>query len=109
MKSRRRKSPSRTPKRLPARDFPIIEYDPSPTAIIEPSRVYKRIDVPKCCALCFFQDVIDDLVRNGGPTRSTIQLGNRAPSVYELEIGGRRLAVMHPRVGAPMAAAMLER
>ncbi len=78
MKSRRPKP--RTPKRLPARDFPIIEYDPSPTAIIEPSRVYKRIDVPKHCVLCFFQDVIDELVRTGRPRDSRGTLGNRQPS-----------------------------
>src|ERR1700731_2687404 len=63
MKSRRAKLRPAT--RLIARPFPIIEYDPSPTAIIEPRRVYKRIDIPKHCVLCFFQDVIDDLVRNG--------------------------------------------
>ena len=66
MKFRRRKSPVRTAKRLPASAFPILEYDPSPTAIIEPRRVYKSIDIPKHCVLCFFQDVIDDLVLNGG-------------------------------------------
>ena len=79
MKSRRPKS--RTPKRLLARDFPIIEFDPSPTAIIEPRRVYKRIDIPKHCVLCFFQDVIDDLVLNGGAREIDHAIGeDRAPS-----------------------------
>src|SRR5580692_980809 len=99
LKSRRPKS--RTKKRLPSRPFPIIEYDPSPTAIIEPRRVYKRIDIPRHCVLCFFQDVIDDLVRNGGAREIDHDISEvgRLP-MYEVEIDGKRLAVVHPRVGA---------
>src|ERR1700691_619296 len=110
MKSRRRKSLSRTVKRLAASTFPMLEYDPSPTGIIEPRRIYKSIDVPKHCVLCFFQDVIDDLVRNGGAREidhAESEIG-RHP-MYEVEIGGKRLAVVHPRIGAAMAAAMLDR
>src|ERR1700693_6569017 len=104
MKSRRPKSP----KRLPTRLFPIIEYDPSPTAIIEPRRVYKRIDVPKHCVLCFFQDVIDDLVRNGAREIHVANWESGRQPVYEFDFNGRRLAVLHPRVGAPVSAGMLE-
>jgi uridine phosphorylase len=107
MKSRRRKSS--TPKLLPHRAFPIIEHDPSPTAIIEPRRVYKRIDIPKHCVLCFFQDVINDLVLNGGAREIHVEhweTGNHP--IYEIDFNGRRLAVVHPRVGAPVSAAMLE-
>jgi len=106
MKSRRPKS--RTHKRLAARPFPIIERDPSPTAIIEPRRVYKPIDVPKHCVLCFFQDVIDELVRNGAREIHIERWETGKHPVYELDFNGRRLAVLHPRVGAPIAAAMLE-
>jgi uridine phosphorylase len=109
MKSRRRKSSLRAVKPLAAREFPIIEHDPSPTAIIEPRRVYKRIDIPKHCVLCFFQDVINDLVLNAGAREIHVErweTGNHP--VYELDFNGRRLAVVHPRVGAPVSAAMLE-
>ena len=110
MKSRSRKSPARTAKRLAASPFPILEYDPSPTAIIEPRRVYKPIDIPKHCVLCFFQDVIDDLILNGGAREidhAISEVGRH--TIYELEIAGKRLAVVHPRTGAAMAAAMLDR
>ncbi|MGA7869447.1 MAG: nucleoside phosphorylase [Candidatus Binatus sp.] len=106
MKSRRRKS--RTLKRLPTHPFPILEHDPSPTAIIEPRRVYKSIDVPKHCVLCFFQDVIDELVRNGAREIHIANWETGRHPVYELDFNGRRLAVLHPRVGAPISAAMLE-
>jgi uridine phosphorylase len=108
MKSRRGKSFARIPKRLPTRAFPIIEYDSSPTAIIEPRRVYKRIDIPKHCVLCFFQDVIDDLVRNGAREIHVEHWETGKHPIYELDFNGRRLAVLHPRVGAPVSAAMLE-
>jgi len=106
MKPRRPKSSPR----LAAQRFPILEYDPSPTAIIEPRRLYKSIGAPKHCVLCFFQDVIDDLVQNAGAREidNAFSEVGRHP-VYEVEIGGKRLAVAHPRTGAAMAAAMLDR
>jgi uridine phosphorylase len=110
MERRRRKSSARITKPLPARAFPILEHDPSVPAIIEPRRVYKPIDIPKHCVLCFFQDVIDDLILNGGAREidnATSEVG-RHP-VYEVEIDGKRLAVVHPRIGAAMAAAMFDR
>src|ERR1700734_2567854 len=108
MNPRRPKSCTTT--RLPRRAFPIIEFGPAPTAIREPRRVYQSIDIPKHCVLCFFQDVIDDLVLNGGAREidHAISEAGRHP-VYDLEIDGKRLAVVHPRIGAPMAAAMLDR
>jgi uridine phosphorylase len=108
LKSRRPKSPSRATKRLIARAYPIFEYDPAPTAIIEPRRVYKPIDIPKHCVLCFFQDVIDDLVRNGARQIHVEHWETGNHPIYELDFNGRRLAVLHPRVGAPVSAAMLE-
>src|ERR1700691_2636869 len=106
MKARR----STSARRLPSSTFPILEYDPLPTAIIEPRRVYKKIDIPKHCVLCFFQDVIDDLVLNGGAREidHAISEVGRHP-IYELALDGKRLALVHPRTGAAMAAAMLDR
>jgi hypothetical protein len=36
--------------------YPILEFDPNPEAIIEPSRTIRPKGVPECCVLCFFQD-----------------------------------------------------
>ena len=111
MKPPRSKSPPRTShaaKRLPTRTYPILEFDPSPIAIIEPRRVHKPINAPKHCVLCFFQDVIDELVRNGAREIHVANWETGRHPVYELDFNGQRLAVMHPRVGAPVSAAMLE-
>ncbi|CUS04649.2 Purine or other phosphorylase family 1 [Candidatus Promineifilum breve] len=85
-------------------DFPILEYDPGRDAMIEPSRVLSPIDIPRHCVLCFFQDVITSL-REAGQLRVVHMLGSEmGPNpVYEMEFDGRRLALMHPGLGAPLA------
>lgn len=85
-------------------DFPILEYDHSPDAMIEPSRVFASIDIPEHCVLCFFQDVISSL-REQGLLRVVYTLGSEIGShpVYVLEVEGQPLVLMHPGVGAPLA------
>jgi uridine phosphorylase len=94
---------------MSADDAPILEFDPSPTAVIEPSEHIDPTDIPRHVVLCFFQDVIARAVeefegREIDEVRSEIGL----VPVYELTIDGSRLAVVHPGVGAPLAAAFLE-
>jgi nucleoside phosphorylase len=90
--------------------YPILEFDPTREALIEPSRVVERFDgVPEGCVLCFFPEVFDNLRDTG--RLSLIQtmgseLGDRP--VWKMEIDGQSVAVAHPGIGGPMAAAMLE-
>lgn len=90
-------------------DAPILEFDPTPTAVIEPSEVLKPKDIPPHAVLCFFQDVIEKTVREF-PSRTIGKLVSEVgPNpIFELDYGGRRLALVHPGVGAPLAAAFLE-
>jgi uridine phosphorylase len=90
-------------------DAPILEFDPSPTAVIEPNEVIDPVDVPDHIVLCFFQDVIAKVVaeHDGRVIDHVISEIGQNP-VYELSYQGRRLGVMHPGVGAPLAAAFLE-
>ena len=37
-------------------DYPILEFDSTPQAILEPQRIIKPIDVPEHAVMCFFQD-----------------------------------------------------
>jgi len=92
-----------------ADDAPILEFDPAPTAVIEPSERIEPIDVPPHAVLCFFQDVIDQVVGEHGArvVDHVVSEIGRNP-IYELEVEGRRLALVHPGVGAPLAAAFLE-
>jgi uridine phosphorylase len=91
------------------RDFPILEYDTSRRAVIEPQQVLQPIDVPEACVLCFFQDIIGSACGNDAALcihHLGSEVGNNP--IYDLNVDGRRVAVVHPGVGAPFAAAVLE-
>ena len=45
---------------------PILEFDPSRTAVIEPGEATRPADVPSHAVLCFFQDVIANVVKEHG-------------------------------------------
>jgi uridine phosphorylase len=91
------------------RDYPILEFDATLKALIEPAHLIKPADVPEHCVVCFFQEVVAKLHQDG--TANLIfedHWEDGAHSFYELEVDGRRLACFHPGVGAPVAASMLE-
>jgi uridine phosphorylase len=87
----------------------ILGFDPDPAAVIEPSHVIAQMDIPPHAVLCFFQDVIEAVVQahEGRVVDHLVSEIGRNP-VYELDYGGRRLAVAHPGVGAPLAAGFME-
>jgi uridine phosphorylase len=91
------------------RDYPILEFDPTPEAIIEPVDLIKLADAPEHCVVCFFPEVVAKLHQE----RMSILIfednwEDGAHPFYEIEVDGRRLAFFHPGVGAPVAASMLE-
>lgn len=92
------------------RDFPILEFDRSSDALIEPARILKPVDgMPDRCVVCFFSEVFEKLRKDNRLTvikhlRSEI---GRHP-VYRFELNGVALAAFHPGVGAPLGAAMLD-
>ncbi|MGH8011716.1 MAG: nucleoside phosphorylase, partial [Candidatus Binataceae bacterium] len=94
-----------------ARDHgvPLLEYDEARLAIIEPSRVIRPIEIAEHCVLCFFPEMIT-MVAGGEKTRHlhTIRSETGEVPIYELNYGGRPLTVVHPGVGAAIAAARLE-
>jgi uridine phosphorylase len=90
--------------------IPLLEFDASRVAIIEPARIIKPIEISEHCVLCFFQEVIRELVGEGAKARLVHTGRSEAGDypIHELDYGGRRLAVVSPGVGAPAAAARLE-
>ena len=90
-------------------EYPILEFDPTRDAVIEPSRCIDPEDVPQHCVVCFFKEVLDGLVASGRARRihdMRSEMGTHP--LYELAVDGRRLAAFHPGVGAPLAAGLLE-
>ena len=86
--------------------YPILEYDSAAEAFIEPGKVIDRLDqLPEHCVFCFFADVIRKVC-----VEQIYHLGSEiGPNlIYVVEHEGKRFAVVHPGVGAPLAAAFLE-
>ena len=91
------------------KDFPILEFDPTPDAIIEPSKTISPGDVPEHCVITFFQEVLQQLHKSG--KAKVIGHHNWADverPLYELEFQGKRLAAFHPGVGSALTCGILE-
>jgi len=89
--------------------YPILEFDPSREALIEPSRLIKPRDIPGHCVICFFQEVIDHIVEEQQAAIAVnLQSEVGAHPIYEIAHNNQRLAFFHPGVGAPLAAGLLE-
>jgi len=89
--------------------YPILEFDPAPDALIEPSKIIKAHDLPQHCVICFFQEVIEKVIAEHN---ARVMVKNRWEDgphcIYEIQYRDRRLAFFHPGVGAPIAAGLLE-
>jgi uridine phosphorylase len=89
--------------------YPILEYDSTRLAFIEPSQVIQPRDVPEACVICFFQEVIDKVVAVHQAQRLVENRWEDGPHpICEIVYRGQRLAFFHPGIGAPLAAALLE-
>ena len=89
--------------------YPILEYDPAREAILEPSKLFPKEDIPRKCVFCFFGDVLDNWLTQGKLT----QINQRRSEmgihpVYATQYGGQTVAVFQPGVTAPFTAAMME-
>jgi len=91
-------------------DYPILEFDPDTQAMIEPQTLIEPVEgIPEHCVICFFYDVIEHMRERGllkevAAARSEM---GRHP-IYEFKHDGRSVALFHPGVGAPLAAALFE-
>jgi uridine phosphorylase len=91
--------------------FPILEYDASRRAIIEPEMDSRHPlqTVPERCVISFFREVLLDLEQRGLlKVVHTLRWEVGPNPIYEMEWDGQRLLVLHPGVGAPLAAGYLE-
>ena len=90
-------------------NYPILEFDAAPEAILEPGRLLQPIDIPEHAVACFFQDIITQLSQQHAARvikHLKSEIGTNP--IYEVDIAGKRLAVFHPGVGGPLAAGILE-
>lgn len=90
--------------------YPILEFDPDREAIYSPQHhIVRSAEVPECCVLCFFHDVLTGLRERGAAVPVATLGSEMGPNpVYRIMVGERPVALVHPGVGAPMAAFFLE-
>jgi uridine phosphorylase len=90
-------------------EYPLLEFDATPEAIIEPAKILKYRDMPERCVICFFQEVVEK-VRTDHDVKSLPPLISEMGDhpLFTMEYKGNTLAMLHSGVGAPLAAAMLE-
>jgi len=89
--------------------YPILEFDPTRKAIIEPNEHILRGDVPEHAVICFFAEVIQKIVQEHQAQvifTSISEMGKHP--VYEINYEGKRLAFFHPGVGAALAVGLME-
>lgn len=94
----------------PPSQVPLLEFDPNPRAFINADEHYHPLEIPSTLVFCFFHDVIAALARDGiarqvHALRS--EMGQHPLYVIQLP-NGAEVCLMHPGMGAPMAAAFLE-
>ena len=90
-------------------DVALLEDDLAFPAVIEPSEIITPIDMPANVVLCFFSEIIETIAGRGDATKveELVAAHGRHP-IWEIEHRNKRLGVLHPGVGAPLAAAFLE-
>ena len=89
--------------------YPILEFDPAPEALIEPSHIIRARDLPEHCVITFFREVIDKVVAEHD-AKVVVENGweDGPHPIYEISHRDQRLAFFHPGVGAPVAAGLFE-
>ncbi len=90
-------------------DLPLLENDLDSIAVIDPSLVIEGTDIPSCAVLCFFNEIIESIFPSGeAKVIDEVHSAIGVNPIHEIERDGKRLAVLHPGVGAPLAAGFLE-
>ena len=101
--------PTPPPKLNQKWDAPILEFDPDPQAIVQPRGPKIAPPIPERVLLCFFLDVIQQLLQDGKLVevgRMLSEMG--ANPVYRMDYLDRSLLVVHPGVGAALAVGFTE-
>jgi len=89
--------------------YPILEYDPARRAMIEPTALHAPRAMPEAAVLCFFGDVIERLSAEGRARECARWRDEEGAHVmYDVETDGGRVTLLHPGVGAALAAIRLE-
>ncbi len=89
--------------------YPILEFDSSPDAIINPSDFIKPIEGADFCVITFFKEVIEKVVAEHKTSKISelkSEMGNHP--IYQLNHNGKNVALFLSGIGAALAAGLFE-
>ena len=93
--------------------LPLLEDDLAEPGLIQPGVGILPVtldgQVPRCAVLCFFQELLESLAARGAARRIGELRSEIGPHpLYVVDGAGSEVLVVHPGVGAPLAAGILE-
>ena len=89
--------------------LPLTEDDRGEPGVLEASMLHRRRRVHPAVVLCFFNDLLGELAERGEVTPLyTLRSEVGANPVYEVATPSGPVAVVHPGMGAPFAAVVME-
>jgi|LFRM01.2.fsa_nt_gb uridine phosphorylase len=91
------------------KQYPILEFDESRDAVINPSNLIKPIEGCERCVITFFRDAIEKL-DSEGKLKQIATFYNETVNlpIYETYVGEKRVHIVQGFVGSAGAAALLE-
>jgi len=91
------------------KQYPILEFDDSKDAIINPSKFVKPIDGCERCVITFFRDAIEKL-NSEGKLKQIAAFYSETVNIpiYETDVNGRKVHITLGYVGSAGSAALLE-
>ena len=91
------------------KEFPILEYDPCNTAVIEPYACYPESNLPEYCVITFFRDAIERMDARGDLTQiSALRSETLELPVYLTNYAGTPVCLVLGFLGSAGAAGHLE-
>lgn len=89
--------------------YPILEFDETREAFIEPSKVIRPRDIPENIVICFFRETLGKIVAEHNAKIVVENKWEDGPHpLYEIEHNGQRLGFYHPGIGSALSASLLE-
>ncbi|PKO14086.1 MAG: uridine phosphorylase [Chloroflexi bacterium HGW-Chloroflexi-10] len=89
--------------------YPILEFDDTLVAKIEPSRSHKKIEGYEYCVITFFREVLEKMEKQGSiKVVQALNCETMDVPIYEMEYGGKKIHLFLGYVGAAGSAAFLE-
>jgi uridine phosphorylase len=89
--------------------YPILEFDETRVAKIEPSSFHKKIEGYEYCVITFFREVLDAMEKEGRiKAVKYLNCESMDVPIYEMETMGKKVHLSLGYVGAAGSAAFLE-